>query len=411
MSKETIMTVLPLLNKMWEYYMKKRKEAAVHAWKTPISKRYEIVKNYYDDIRESMFSFEMKEGGTKVMPFLVLPDWSQIDNVNTDRFKEIREHILLSSQQMEFWHFYGDEIQKPGWKDRDDDVFRPISFEVKERSLELSLQLCKFSEAFVCQYLLEHELLLTQISCPDITQLYRRPFAIRDKVARNLDSILSFFEKHPARMGINNLFLLRKDNERYKPMVYQRGELSMVQQPLFDAASSCVFSVQTNANKDRELLHTVTREIAEELFGYKEAESRSNYDNPNRHYYLDGISDLMDLMNVKEAEFHVTGFGIDLIRLIPEITTLLVVRDSEYHKVHYDPTSGRAQFHLNKELLPASDFEIPAGLKDADGFLKEEIIRNPNEGKLKKGFDPELWTLPASFSFVQGIRRATSIGI
>jgi len=411
MAEETIMSVIPVIKSLWNLYLKKHKKDLVNAWKIPISKRYEIVKNYYHDISESMFSFEMKEGGTKVMPFLVLPNWYKIDNVNTDRFKETHESISLKSEQKGFWNFYGDEIQKPGWKDRDDDVFRLVSFEVNDQSLELSLQLCKFSEAFVCQYILEHELVITQMSHPGIKKAFKRPFALRDKVACDLDSILSFFKRHYARIGINNLFLLRKDNEYYRPMIFQRGEMSMTRLPLFDAASSCIFSVQTNAREDKKLLHTVTREIAEELFGYKEVEQRSNYTNPNRHYNMDGISDLMDLLDTKDAEFHVTGFGIDLIRLVPEITTLLVVRDSKYYQIHDDPPSGRAPFRLNRELLPASDFEIPTGLKDADGFLKEEIIRNPNEGELNKGFDPELWTLPASFSFVQGIRRATTVGI
>jgi len=405
-----ITAVLPLVKKIFDFSHKKRKKALENAWKTiPVSKRYEIVKDYYANIYESMFSFELKEGGTKVMPFLVLPEWSQIESVCTDNFKDKHEHIELSNEQMGFLQFFG-EMQGPDskWLEKDDDVFWPVSFEVKGLNLVLSFQLCKFSEAFVCQYLLEHELLACQIPFL-FKDIFKKHHAIRDKVASDLSSIFTFFEKHPARMGINNLLLLRKDEEHYVAMVGRRAKSSMVHQPLLDTASSCIWSIQTFPDRDREPWHTVTREIAEELFGYPEA--RSKFTNPDHHYQIDGISDLKVLKENGEAEFHVTGFGIDLVRLVPEITTMTIVRDSSYYEVHNDPTSGKAQIKYNDELFPVSELEIPAGLVDADIFLREEVITNPFEGITNKGFDPELWTLPASFSFVQGIKKASRIGI
>jgi hypothetical protein len=100
------------------------------------------------------------------------------------------------------------------------------------------------------------------------------------------------------------------------------------------------------------------------------------------------------------ACFRVTGFCIDVVRIVPEITTVLVVKDQSYY------TKYRSKFKINLEYGPPSFCEIPREIIDVDEYLVKQFPSNPGQPEGSKGFDSSKWTLPGAFCFYQGLKKA-----
>jgi hypothetical protein len=100
------------------------------------------------------------------------------------------------------------------------------------------------------------------------------------------------------------------------------------------------------------------------------------------------------------ASFLITGFCIDLVRMVPEITTVFVVRDESYYREH------RARMKANLEYGPPFHCEIPRDIPDVDDYLATRFPSDPGRPDAGQGFDPWKWTLPGGFCFYQGLKRA-----
>ncbi|HSV98705.1 MAG TPA: hypothetical protein VLI39_00925 [Sedimentisphaerales bacterium] len=174
----------------------------------------------------------------------------------------------------------------------------------------------------------------------------------------------------------------------------------MIQQHLLDPVSSCMFAVATTPNADKELRHTVLRETAEELFGEKEVRKRTGSLDPYWFYEKPYVSDILKMIEAGSASFDVTGFCVDLVRCVPEITTVLVIRDETYFKRY------RPLMHLGPEHIVSTLFKFPRDLRNVDRYLAEQIVTDPDGDLSRRGFDPTRWTLPGGFSFRQGLSKA-----
>ncbi|MCI0552834.1 MAG: hypothetical protein L0287_17935 [Anaerolineae bacterium] len=386
-----------------KWFDMREKQFLLDAWtKVELGDAYRTIVEYYSEFNQSLFSYPQPNGGRIRMPLYVEDGWDRISSSTLKmKFENITKPFYPISLESKFFDFYNELKEKSLF---DSNIFRLIDIEYLNGSLNLSFELGKFYHSVMCQYILEHELLT--LLARDIKPP-REKFVLRNSVAANSTVIHSFFQHKVGRIGINNLILLRKDKYTYIPMVQKRSLVSMLQQGLFDQVSSCIFEVITTPKADFELQHTVLREIHEELYGNPELIESSRRLDPYFFYKDDGINDLRYLLQNGSAVFDVTGFCIDLIRIVPEITTILLVRDEEYYKRHFKPTGQNvAMFYLNEEFELGSLFHIPADLDDVDEYLRTEVISDPDGDPKKKGFNPLNWTLPAGFSFYQGLKRA-----
>ena len=392
------------------WFSNRKEKFFLNAWKNAsMDEVYKIIMEYYSDLGDCLFSYPQSRSGPVAVPLYVAPGWDALSNASINmHFRDRIKAFQPTKSQEAFWDFYArfkkDAIGKEKWPLYDADIFRLVELNVVEDGLDLTFELGKFPHTVMCQYVLEHEVitLLAKDSNPE-----HGKFKLRNSVAGHAQMIASFFEKNVARIGICNLILLRVDKKTYVPVVQKRSKLSMVQQQLFDPVSSCIFEVATAPKADFALRHTVLREIYEELFGNPDIVYSARELDPYFFYKKDGIADLIELIRAGSATFEVTGFCIDLIRIVPEISTVLIVRDEGYYRRHYRPiNSSVAPFRLNPEFGLGSLFQMPSDLSDVDEYLMTGVVANPDGDPKECGFDPMKWTLPGGFSFYQGLRRA-----
>ena len=301
-----------------------------------------------------------------------------------DQYQEIRKRLGLL----------------PMWDGR---LFRLVSLEPRDPGLDLHFEHGSFFDAVACQYALEHELRLAIMGGE--TPTARLPN--RDSLASTATLIENFCSVRVARVGVSNLLLLRSAENTYRPVVRERGRQSMGHAGDFDPISSGVFDISTGSGDvDFSLEFKVLKEVYEELLGGVEVEREHMGLDPDFFFYKPGIVDLREMLQDGRATFQVTGFCIDLVRVIPEITTVLVVRDDSYYRRH------RADFKVNLEYEGLSSFfEIPVKIGDIDQYLAKQFPSVPGHAHSGLGFDPLKWTLPGGFCFYQGLKRAVADGL
>jgi hypothetical protein len=164
--------------------------------------------------------------------------------------------------------------------------------------------------------------------------------------------------------------------------------------------SASVFDIIGNAHASFDLRHKVLTEVYEELLSDARAMESDRGMDPYSFYNHAAISDLVKLLESGEATFATTGFGIELMHMVPEITTVLVVRDKSYLQTY------QHMFRLSPEHKWVSQLlEVPARLADADEFLEREMTTDPESIPGRKGLDSSLWTIAGCFAFVQGLRK------
>lgn len=363
---------------------------------------YKTLIEYYSDLEEYLFSYPQPDGNRLKMPLYVDKGWDQITRSTLEmKFENKTQIFNPANSQTEFWNFYNKLKNNQLF---DSKIFRLIDIQTRNNGVCLHFELGSFEHSVMCQYILEHEIvtLLAQDNTPSFDK-----FKLRNEVASDYNKIKYFFKNNVGRIGLNNLILLKKDSKNYLPMVQKRSTISMLQQCLFDQISSCIFEVATTPKADFNLQHTILREIYEELYNNPDVAKSTKRLDPSFFYEHDGIKDLKTLLMNKDAIFDVTGFCIDLVRIVPEITTVLIVRNENYFKKHYKTNdSNIVPFQLNEEFELGSLFEIPVDLDDVDEFLRSEVVADPDSNSNKKGFNPVNWTLPGGFSFYQGLKRA-----
>lgn len=116
----------------------------------------------------------------------------------------------------------------------------------------------------------------------------------------------------------------------------------------------------------------VIRELAEEVFNYPEATGSHANNLIDEIYSYPEISHLESLLKSGEAEFHVTGFYLDLFRLRPEILSTIIIHDKEWAKEHFGAFKVLGNWEIEKEGVVAidlSDNNFYKVLEGQVGFL------------------------------------------
>ena len=373
-----------------------RVKRSLKLWQeTQLPEIYHALLDYYQNLGNKLFSYPSRIGNITT-PIYVQPEWQGLTEAHLRM--AMQERIVTyqpSGMQLQFWNFYNQMKNNQLYDGR---IFRLTNLETSDQTLNLNFEIGQFSHSVMCHYLLEHELIIALSNKASL----HNSLAIRNQVAGDERLIITFFQNNVTRIGINNLILIRKDPDTYLALSRKKTMQSMIQHHLFDQISSCIFEIIDSPENDFNLQNTVLRETAEELFGQTDqtlTQNQLNKTNKNQE-----LNELQRMLKNGSAAFQVTGFCIDLVRLVPEITTLLVVQDETFFK-HFVGENT----HLNDEFLPGLFFQIPCDLDDVDAFLKSEIVSDPDGDPSIKGFNPIHWTLPGGFSFYQGLKRAVDL--
>jgi len=104
----------------------------------------------------------------------------------------------------------------------------------------------------------------------------------------------------------------------------------------------------------------ILRELAEEIFCQNEYM-------PNIHsnHILDTVVNtpqnraILDLIEQNQAEFHITGLWLDMYRLRPEITSVLIIKDKEWFNTFFSSETIIGNWEIEKGYL--MDVEIGQG--------------------------------------------------
>ena len=335
------------------------------AWRNAVAGELNpLLVHYYFPTNLDLYDYPAPDGTKTTMPCYCEPQWTTAiqNGPPIMNLEPVQTPFETSPSQSRFLENF---VQRKGWElidgrlERDDYIFRLVDFKQKNARIELDFELARFSESIMCQYVLEQEayFLLAKHKKPP-----RSAFQIRNAVAPDGAAIQRFFRDNVGRIGICNLILLRIDDHNYWPVVHKRSEKGLVPPGLMDPVSAGVFSVALDMYHDFEIKNAELREIYEELFGGQEFFAPPSDLDPGFYKYEDGIADLIEMIEDGRASFEFTGFAIDLIRIVPEITTVLVVRDPEYFHTHNPPTqNGRASFAVNEEFVPTTRFTIVGG--------------------------------------------------
>lgn len=396
------------LQQLSQWLDDRQKKTFFKAWQTiELSDLYRLIVDYYERVGVALFSYPTYGGDKRTVPLYVADGWDRLEGkvFASPNLVNEKSSFSPSKKQLQFWELYRElKICESGlreWPMHDADIFRLTGIEQGEK-LQLDFRLGKFPHSVMCQYLLEHEARMTLL---ESGQADPKSLGLRDAVAKSPKDINSFLQSNIARMGVCNLMLLKNGVGSYLPIVHRRSGLSMAQPELFDVVPTCIFEVATTPPADIELRHTVLREIYEELFGNEQVMLQTQIPNPRFFYTEPGILELIELLEDELAYFDVTGFCIDLVRLVPEITTVFIVSDPKYFKVY-----GARGFALNPEYRPSSAFDIPVGVGDIDDYLLKIVPENPNNRPIRYGLNPFKWTLGGGFCFRQGLKRAKALG-
>jgi len=395
---------LQVIDAIKNWFNAEQERISFEAWKY-VSFREECdeLVRYYELNNTPLFAYPSASGSKIKVPLYVRPEWLVL---NDERLKiKLFEGFLPpyepNKHQKKFLDFYQQMRVRTGRGETwDSTVFRLVNFETSSNIVRMEFGEGKFWDSVKCHYVLEHELLSQIRKNPN----RRKNFKLRDRVAKNAEAIEKFYTKNVCRIGVSNL-LIMNTKEGYTPFIQQRGSNSLAVG--FDTVSSGIFDIVTTVDADITLRHKVLVEVGEELFDYKDLIRSQGFLNPRFFYPWDGINDLIELFENGGASFYVTGLCIDLIRLVPEITTLLIIQDPTYYQEH-SGYGSRVEFKLNSEYDSAlrRGYHI-SKIDDIDDYFAYEIPTLPAGNK--HGFDSQMWTLPGGFCYYQGLKRAVEL--
>lgn len=381
---------------------RRRLKKAVAAWD---SVDFQILShslvNYYELKGVPLFCYP---GESRKVPLYVRKPWLTLSESSLHMSMIQKETpVQMTKPQKEFLDLYPRVRRALGltqlWNGR---VFRIVALETSEDQLDLKFELGHFFDTLAYQYVLEHEARLALSRGPE-KAIDSRALPLRESLASTPHAIEAFCETQCARIGVSNLLLFRLDNDTYRPAIRSRGNLSMGHLGDFDPMSSGMFDISTyDPNVDFRIQYKVLKEIYEELFGGKEVEKEMRGLDPDFFFEKAPIKDLIAMLEDGRACFQVTGFCVDLVRMVPEISTVTIVTDSSYYARY------RLRFKNNLEYGPPSFCNIPRSISNVDEYLAKQFPSNPGQPESAKGFDSSRWTLPGAFCFYQGLKRAVN---
>jgi hypothetical protein len=387
-----------------KWLKRRNKQKAIQAWRdAKFAEICKLLTAFYADRGVPLLAYPSPSGEVTKVPVYVRSEWLDLTQQDLDmEYEPVLRPYQPSKSQKSFLTFYREMRKELGEKRIwDGEIFRLTSLKNSQSKLNLKFKNGRFFDSIMCQYILEDELIS---AWAEGAKPERLRLDIRNKVAGSLQAIESFCQFNVSRIGVSNLLLLRSGTDTYVPVIHKRGAQSLGKG--FDTVSSGLFDITTVPKADFELKHKVVKEIYEEMFDNPDVAVETKQINPYFFYDDDGIRDLIELLDSNMAIFQVTGFCIDLIRLVPEITTVLVIQDSSYYERHLYGEGVR--FKLNLEYQPISQFQIPRTIKDVDEYVAKVLPTDPDSSQPRYGFDPMHWTLPGGFCFYQGLKRAVS---
>jgi hypothetical protein len=387
------------------------KQSALKAWRAiKFQDACRVLVEYYGDRSVPLFSYPCSLNKQLKVPLYVRREWIDLRDESLSMSLErsdVRRPHQPTQYQKDFLMLYHWLRRELGLSEIwDGTIFRLTNMQTSPDKLSLEFELGSFFDSVMYHYVLEHEL-VTAIAGEGAKA--SEHLELRDRVAGHALAIEGFSRNNVSRIGVSNLLLLRSGENTYFPVVQRRGSQSLASG--LDTLSSGVFDNISAPKVDFGLKHKVLVEVEEEIYGNKALSKQVMEMNPQFFYEYDGIRDLLEKTEKGAATFQVTGFCIDLIRLVPEITTVWVVRDTKYYDRHYQARGAGRLMKISEEHQLTSRLQIPRRIQDADDFLANSIVTDPDSTSASHGFDPMLWTLPGAFCFYQGIKRAVTAGL
>lgn len=367
---------------------------------------YKALVTYYDHKRVPLFRYPCSDVR---VPLYVQSPWKTLtlDSLVMTR-NPIERPVHLSVARSRFIALI-DKVRRTLGRDPlwNDPVFRLVKLHTSESGLALHFEHGHFFNSFAYQDFIAHETRLALASTLKGEVIDFRRLKIRNSVASSTEAIESFCENQVCGIGVSNLILFQTEQGTYRPAVRQRGSLSLVvTSGILDNISSGIFDIaNADSTIDLKLEYKVLKEIYEELFGKREVEREIRHLEPYFFFKADGIKELKQLIDDGGAQFRVTGFCFDLLRMAPEITTVLVVGDPNYYRDFY------SQFFVNREYGRGFELKIPRNLGDVDNYLANQFPSDPARPDNGIGFDPSKWTPSGGFCFYQGLQRAAKEGL
>lgn len=361
--------------------------------------------DYYTAHKVPLFQYDGRSARPTPMPLYAPDDWA-----DPSRDLEVRSVFMGQNQpyqpdpyETRFLDTYLGIRKALGHLDIwNGDILQLLRIASEPGAVRLGIVEAKksFFASIMCQYSLEHELNLA-IHQKD------RPLSLprRDRSAFDAKSTLEFSQHRVARVGVSTLLLLRRKKENdYLPIVGRRSTQSMIFEPLWDPLCSGIWDVTSIAEHDKDLELKFQTEGGEELFRREECARRFLGLDPRSSVRLgDWVNDYTKMKQRGDAEFHVTGFCIDLIRIVPEITCLAIIHDPAFYAEYAGKILAPEKRQEHDSLVHM--ITIPRRLRDFDGWIRHEVVSNP-ERTQEKGFDPYCWTLPGGFCFYQALRSS-----
>lgn len=155
-------------------------------------------------------------------------------------------------------------------------------------------------------------------------------------VAISLNALIAFYQDDGVYL------MLRKRSEQ---VAVHAGLLHVIPSFMFQPASA-------DAEREYSLLHNIEREYLEELFDAPDPVAGEM--NPEYFYGDPRLSELRELLATGKAAWFLTGIGVNLLNLRPDICTVLLIKDEEWYRRHTSGAQHDAErFRLNVEYAAA----------------------------------------------------------
>ena len=171
--------------------------------------------------------------------------------------------------------------------------------------------------------------------------------------------------KRSAAIGIGTLTVFN-DGGEYKAILARRSERTAFDSGMYHVLPAMMFGPTTPDFADpREYSarHQILREFLEELFDMPEQRAPCRWD---FFYEHPALLKLLSLMQAGKAALYATGVILNLLTLRPEIATLLLIHDPDWHAGITAPDS-QTPFRTADETVGGS--VVAAPIADDEAFL------------------------------------------
>jgi hypothetical protein len=157
----------------------------------------------------------------------------------------------------------------------------------------------------------------------------------------NQDPLYSGLQRSAA-IGISTLLVFLKNNTYYA-FLAPRSNRTAIDANLLNVVPSEMFSPEfSTKDGGYSVKLSIFREYLEEMFGFAEALHAKGHTNPSIIWQHEESQYLIKEMKKGSISLFVTGYTLPLLNLRPEISSVMIIEDPEWH---------RRNFNLNYEFL------------------------------------------------------------